>query len=286
MSVIINDFSLTGQFNKEEEFLDSLVDETLPMFKVIQNLGMNILAGHESYLLRVTKEKTLIQFMRLTGSTEIVRLKSLLNAPYWEDEPLSDNKSIYECSYTEKTNTYCLAEALERNIIVMSFNHPEFKESVIAIKKDDNEEYIPNSYNKFILMDILREKGIIDVVSYLIDKHKLDDSFGVTIGKNYFQELCEEAHLSKEDIDFIAADMEKLIRFTENGENSGRLSDTIEGKLKEFRTSLSAKREIRIFYFEVDRKITFLNGFLKKRQTTPPGEIDKAKIIMKRISNQ
>lgn len=120
---------------------------------------------------------------------------------------------------------------------------------------------------------------------YLVQKQKLYNSFGLTIGKNYFEELTEEANLSKEDVNTIGEDIERLIDFTKKGENPGRLSKTIDGKLKEFRTSLAGNREIRIFYFEVDRKITFLNGFLKKTQETPSEEIERAKAIMRKVNN-
>lgn len=285
MSIIINDFSLTGQFNDEEEFFDSLVEETLPMFKILENLDIDILSGYETYSLMITEEKNLMHLMGIKGSAEIARLKSLLTAPFWEEELFSDNESIYECEYTEKTKLYCLAEAFERNISVLSFKHPKFRESIISLSKDGSKKDISNSYNKSILIDILIEKEIIDAVYYLVAKYKLDNSFGLKIGKNYFQELIKEATLSKEDINIIAEDIERLINFTKKGENPKRLSDTIDGKLKEFRTSLSKNREIRIFYFEVNRSITFLNGFLKKTKETPPGEIEKAKMIMRKVGS-
>lgn len=283
MSVIINDFSLTGQFQDEEEFFDSLVEETLPMFKIIENLDIDVLSGYETYSLMVTKERNLMKLMGIKGSAEIARLKSLLIAPFWEDDLFSNNQSIYECKYTKKTKAYCLAEAFERNMSVLSFKHPEFQESIISLKKDGFKNEVSNSYNKSILLDILREKSVINAVYYLVEKYELNSSFGLTIGKNYFDELIKEVSLNKEEINIIAEDIEKLIDFTKKGKNPGRLSDTIEGKLKEFRTSLSQKREIRIFYFEVDRNITFLNGFLKKTEKTPTSEIDKAKAIMKKV---
>lgn len=36
MEVIINDFSLDGQFNGEEEFLDSLFEYTIPMIEQLK----------------------------------------------------------------------------------------------------------------------------------------------------------------------------------------------------------------------------------------------------------
>lgn len=99
----------------------------------------------------VTKEKSLMHLMGMKGSAEIARLKILLTAPFWEEELFSNNESIYECEYTEKRKAYCLSEAFERNISIMSFKHSKFRESIISLKKDGNEKYISNSYNKSML---------------------------------------------------------------------------------------------------------------------------------------
>lgn len=182
----------------------------------------------------------------------------------------------------KEENSFCIAEALERNLPVVSFEHEKFKESTIPIKKDELEYTVKNLFNQAILLEIFRENKQISELKYLLLKHSLTKSFGLKHGKNYFQELVDSCSLSEEDVKVIIDDMGKLIDYTKNGENPGRLTGSIDGKLKEFRTSLSNKREIRFFYFESGRKIIFMNGFLKKTQKTPQEEIDKAKRIMKK----
>lgn len=73
-------------------------------------------------------------------------------------------------------------------------------------------------------------------------------------GKNYFSELVQNASLSVDDEEYIINDMEKLINFFNVGDNPGDLSDTIDGKLKEFRTSLTNNRQIRFFTLKRIRK--------------------------------
>ncbi|MCB2287638.1 type II toxin-antitoxin system RelE/ParE family toxin [Clostridium algidicarnis] len=288
MNVIINDFSLDGQFNDMEVFIDSLFDNTIPMLDILDSLEIQILSSYAIYDLKVTEDTTLYDIIKIKGVPEITKFKKQLNElffdePFWEAEPLSDNDSTYENNFSNKVRSYCLAEALERDNPVLSFEHDDFKDSTIVIKKDGADSKINNLYNKKTLIEIFREIGIIDSLKYLLLKHNLKYSFGLSLGKNYFKDLCEETHLKEADINIIVNDINRLIDFTCKDLNPGRLSKPIDGKLKEFRTSLSDSKEIRIFYFEVQRRIVFLNGFLKKTQQTPKNEIDKAKILMDKL---
>lgn len=284
MEVIINDFSLDGQFSDEEQFVDSLYEYTLPMLKDLEKVEATIIRSYYSYESKVTNDKTLNDILTTRGNPEITKLKGqlqkmFLEEPYWEDS-LRSVEDIYECAFTDKKSQFCLAEALERNISVLSFEHDKFKKSTIEINKNNESNCIKNLFNKEVMLQILREDKIITHLDFIILKHSMNESFGLKKGKNYFDELVESAALSLDDQSYIISDMDKLMFFSRNGENPGDLSKTIEGKLKEFRTSLTNNRQIRFFYFEKDKKLIFMNGFLKKTQKTPNGEIDRAKRIM------
>ena len=284
MEVIINDFSLDGQFNGEEEFLDSLYEYTIPMIEQLKSIGICIIRSYYSYDSKVTKEKSLSDLLKTKGNPEITKLKGLLHnlffeEPFWETD-LKSMEEIYESEFTEYKSNFCLAEALERKIPVMSFEHEKFKENMIGIKKNKELRYIKNLFNKEVMLQIFREDRVISHLDFIILKYNMGESFGLKKGKNYFNELVEEASLSLDDESYIVSDMDKLINFFIKGENPGNLSKTIEGKLKEFRTSLTNNRQIRFFYFEYGRKIIFMNGFLKKTQKTPSSEIEKARRIM------
>lgn len=284
MDVIINDFSLNGQFSDEEQFVESLYKSTLPILNSLEEVGVNILRSYYSYEANVTNDKTLNDLLITRGNPEITKLKRQLQKmffeePYWEDS-LKSVEEIYDCVFTEKKSEFCLAEALERNIPVLSFEHDKFNESKIEINKNNENNYIDNLFNKEIMLQVLREHRTIGHLDFLVLKHSLKESFGLKNGKNYFDELVERSGLSLDDQSYIISDMDKLINFLRNGENPGDLSKTIDGKLKEFRTSLTNNRQIRFFYFEKGKKIIFMNGFLKKTQKTPASEIDRAKRLM------
>lgn len=284
MGVIINEFSLDGQFNDIDDFLDSLNDSTLPMLDRLKELRINILSSYNSYALLVTKDKSLHDMMTIRSSAEIGKFKRklqelLYDDPFW-DTDMKSTSGIYECDYTEERSGYCLAEAIERNFPVLSFEHIKFKEKLIEIKKNSEINYIKNLFDEDIMLQIFRFDRKISHLEYIIFKYSIIESFGLKDGKNYFEELVESAKLSLDDQSYIISDMDKLINFFIKKENPGNLSKTIEGKLKEFRTSLTNNRQIRFFYFENDKKIIFMNGFLKKTQRTPTYQIDRAKGIM------
>lgn len=284
MDVVINDFSLDGQFSNEEEFIDSLYENILPMLKNLDKVNATILRSYYSYESKVTNSKTLNDLLITKGNPEITKLKGQLqkmffDEPYWEDS-LRSVKEIYDCEYTEKKSQFCLAEALERSVPILSFKHDKFSESTVKINKNKQLHYINNLFNNEVMLQILRENNVITHLNYIILKYNMYESFGLKDDKNFFMELVDDSKLSLDDQGYIISDMEKLIKFLAEGENPGDLSKTIDGKLKEFRTSLTNNRQIRFFYFEEGKKIIFLNGFLKKTQKTPNAEIERAKKIM------
>lgn len=287
MEVIINDLSLNAQFEDIDDFLDSLNECTIPILDILEKLNIQILSSYNSFGLMVTKDKTLYDILAIKGSPEIRKFKRQLqelffDEPYWDSNPKSIN-NIYECSFTSENNKYCLAEALERSCSVISFENDQFKEITIIIRKDGKCHLVNNFYNKDGLLDVFRENGQISQLDYLLQKYSLSESFGMRVGKNYFDEFIQEASLVGEDVEKIINDIERFILLLKENKDLGRLSKPIEGKLKEFRTSISDSREIRIFYIEKSAKVIFLNGFLKKTQKTPEREIEKAKNIMSKL---
>lgn len=139
---------------------------------------------------------------------EITKLKSQLNEilfdePYWEHDIKSNSGSIYECEFTDELEAYCLAEALERKFPVISFEHEKFKNDRISIKRDDVEENVLNIYDCKNALDILKGIDKISSFNYLCKKYGLKDSFGLSIGKNLFEDFVKDASLDPSDIDNV-----------------------------------------------------------------------------------
>lgn len=288
MSVIINDLSIDGQFSDVDEFCDNILEQMIPILDILNDLDINVLKGYNTYNLNITKSEKLIDIMKVRGKPEITKLKSqlskmFLDEPYWESDKKSNTGSIYECEFTDELEGYCIAEAFEREVPVLSFEHNRFKNNKILIKKDDIEENVLNIYDYNNALDTFKESGKISPFEYLSERYKFKDSFGLSMGKNLFNDFIEEASLLPEDVDILIKDLIKFIDSDKKGIHIDRYSDHIEGKLHEFRTNITNNRQIRIFYFKREDEIIFLNGFLKKTQKTPPRQIEAAKKILKEL---
>lgn len=284
MEVVLNDLSLEGQFDTVEEFSESLLQYTLPTLEILKNNQIEVLKSYMMYNLMVTPTHKFADIMQLSGDPVLSKLRSQLHSlygeePYWEDDSQCNEDAIYSCKYTESFNGYCIAEALERNAWIYSFENEKFIDEFLEITKNGEVHRLINFFEPNMLIKSLLDLRIITMPQYLGLKYKSDKSFGIGINKDYFSELVEEASLSAEDIEIITEDIERLISLIKEGANLGRLSDTFDNGLREFRTSLDHRREIRIFYYLENNNPIFLNGFLKKTQKTPPSQIQKAERI-------
>ncbi|WP_252235871.1 hypothetical protein [Clostridium sp. ZS1] len=78
MDIIINDFSLDGQFSGDEQFIESLYENTLPILTDLEKVDATILRSYYSYEAKVTKDKTLNDLLITRGNPEITKLKGQL----------------------------------------------------------------------------------------------------------------------------------------------------------------------------------------------------------------
>ena len=58
--------------------------------------------------------------------------------------------------------------------------------------------------------------------------------------------------------------------------------DSVEADICEYRISISSNREFRLFFLW-KKELIFLNGFIKKTETTPAAEKRKAREIASRL---
>lgn len=290
MEYVLNEFSIDEQFDDVDDFLDSLQGVTLPVLKKLHEKDINLLKSNDIYSCKVTKDKTFYEMLQSRNYPEINRIKSLLaqlflDNPYWDYDSKCKEESIYICNFTKSTNNYCIAEALERNNSLLSFEHDSFKSSNVEIIKDGKINNVANIYNKESLLEELLYSKYIMYNQYLCDKYKNIITFCVINNKNYFEEFVAENSLSEEDVYNIIKDVESLIYKYNNGLDLGRLSKTIEDYY-EFRTSISNNRQIRIFYIMEGNNFVFLNCLLKKQQATPESAKVKARSLIKEYKNK
>lgn len=289
MEIIFNDYSLTAQFETDEDFMDSLIKFTIPLLDVLKKCSSIVLKKYETYSLKVTSDISLYDLLTnhtYSGRSELQKLRSLLveltNTPYWEEAPKSNPKSMYSTEYTglfsgETPN--CFSEAYERDSVVLSIENEYFKKNAISIKKDDKNDLINNFYNLDSSAEVLFQKGEISFSELL---HSISN--GVNIS---FYMYNESIYIDKEFTDetFSNADVAKIVQHFKNwvlgittGSMIARLTDSINYKgisYNEIRITLDDKREFRMFYKLFESKYVFFNMLLKDTPTTP--EYIKAK---------
>lgn len=259
---ILNDYSIDGQFEDIEIFLDSLIDHTIPLLIIMDNYKLDLLKSYEMYNLKITKDISIFDLLNKRNYPEIVRFKSLLNKilydnPYWEKEDINQN---------------CITEAFKRSTGLISFEHEEYLSDRVEYLHEGILQMIPNSYNKIQLLEELREKGTIGVGEYLEKKFPVIQSFCNVDVKNYFEDFIKDNNIKQDEVDKIIKDLNDFMNKYLSKKDMGRLSKTIGTNLYEFRTTIADAKEVRILYCLNKSRLVFLNCFIKKQQKTPEGE--------------
>lgn len=295
MDLIMNDFSITGQFESLDEFLDSIYTNTLPMLNGIYSQDNNLYKTYNAYDLKIFDDvtiNTLIQNSKYNAYSEVSSLKimlcSLLEEPYWEDDPCTDYDSDYECKYMGKftgKEPNCFSEALERKANLISFEHNEFKDFKIDILKNIENFYINNAFNKESLGEILFRNKEIGFSEYLMSKkHQIDIIFSNRRSVYFADEPYTSGQIDYNDVISIKKDFDKSLEYIAQGNLTSRFSDSINHKgytYYEFRCSLANSREFRIYYCIHKRKYVYFNSVIKKTQTINKAIKDKSVELIK-----
>lgn len=292
MDIVINDESLDGQFKTIEEFADSVYERTIPMMKAIEENGLCLLKSQQTYERRITKEKTLYDLCMISNFPEIQMLKKTLlgiicDEPFWENEEKTEHNANYRCEFMKQGIPNCITEAYERNGMLLSFQHENFEESVVKIYKNGEEGKVKNASTKEMCAEHLFNLGYIDIIKFLLCMNfSRSICFYSENGKCYAKEALCENNLNISDWKNICEDLRYMFQTIEKGEISRFSKDISDDsvRLYEFRTTISDKREFRLFYIYKDNQICFLNGCVKKEQKTPKVDLALAKKLAKKIN--
>lgn len=262
MMYILNNYSIDEQFEDTDDFLDSLMEHTIPLFNIMGTYNIDLLKDYKIYDLKIVNGISIFEILNKRNYPEILKFKSLLHKilsdnPYWEGENINHD---------------CIDEAFKRNAGLISFEHKKYLGDSVKYIHEDILYMIPNSYNKIQLLEELRKKEIIDVGEYLEKKFIIIQSFCIIGGKNYFEDFIKANDIKKDEINKIASDLNYFMGKYLDKQDLGRLSGNLEANLFEFRTTITNAKEVRILYCLNKSKLIFLNCFIKKQQKTPEGE--------------
>lgn len=161
MDVILNDFSLQGQYASLDDFADSLEKNVFPCMELSKVLPICFfLKSHTTYEQKITQNETLETCLRNYRSKTVFQYlrvfisKYILSQPFWND----DKKTPPESSAT------CLTEAFYRNGTLLSFIPNEGfdgKYAVVFVK--DKSEKVSNVTDKRSFLECLDEKNVFSL---------------------------------------------------------------------------------------------------------------------------
>lgn len=194
MELLLNELSLTGQFDSVEDFVERGVMNVLQVLHELRDEDQ-VLKKYDFYNCQVTPQHTIHEV--LTGNVSRthdelrkfkIHLSRVFSDPYWEDDPRQDPISQYLFEAVSVTGT-SLAEAYERNQIIISFVHQNFQDSPIPIIKKGNQRMIDNLFEEGQYITFLYTRGLLTTFS-LRNKARFARTNHIRQGRVVYREIA------------------------------------------------------------------------------------------------
>jgi len=178
--ILINELSLNGQFNSVNEFINGALIKFNALLNEIKGPNVLLYKNHLFYESKITGDTTIYNILVGTISRqydEIRKMKSglvyLFEEPYWENNQ-KHSPDIFYLFMENCVTGQSLAEACERDKIVISFIHPNFSSKSLLILKENTEVTLDNPVNRIDYIEMAYNKNIIDCEEYCKKKFKGD----------------------------------------------------------------------------------------------------------------
>ena len=284
MEIVLNDYSLNGQFESTEDFVLWIHAEWKKLFDHLLENKIPVYKKSDFYSRKITEAETIQDILRQTGDPLLYEIRSfIVNAafskPYWDEEGVgrTDLSNAYKCLCDDDLPN-CFSEAIERDKVILSVKNEEFIDEFYPYSKNEEHgklinvvEY--NSFLRWLLTSSSRD------VRYVFENYRFERKikFAEVSGKCYAQETILQNNLTVDDKIHVLLNISELIRGLSTG-TKNRFWDKLSDEIFEYRISISAGREFRLLFVQSEA-IIFLNGFVKKEQKTPHYEIERAKRI-------
>lgn len=286
MELILNDYSVSGQFISYDDFTDYVLDVLAPILDLVIENQIPFLKRQSFYDCKITKELSLNDILMHTGDPVIYKIRNYISQlgyqpPYWDDSPLSQKTIEYQYP-AEDDEPNCFTEVIERKGALLSFPCDGYDTESFLCKRDDETVVIQNvketkSFLHTYLLDDIRN------TRYVIEKYPFQNQTKIILatvkGRCYAEEALLNNGLNLEDMKKFLYAVPRMIEGLTRGEKNDYW-DMLRKGIFEFRIRVSSNRIFRLLFFQRGG-IIFLNGFIKKQQTTPNSEIEKAELIKK-----
>jgi hypothetical protein len=196
MEIIINELSLIGQFEDENNFFDSF-DCVLRILKIIDELKFTLSKEHNLFKSKITDELIFRDVLKLR-SDRARRMKRFVSKlvdspPFWNENKkhnCDNDKYIYNSKNICNTS---LAESCERDKIIISFKHSNFSNKNLEVQKNSINIDIFNIMNKDDFLEYLLEHNKIKILDYCNLKFKNSNlDFSKIENKKEFTKLDDQ----------------------------------------------------------------------------------------------
>lgn len=194
MELLLNELSLSGQFASIDHFVEHGVLNVLQVFTELHDED-RVLKKYDFYSYQVTPSKSIHDV--LTGSVSRtydklrkfkIHLSQVFDSPYWEEDQRHNANSEYSFGAVSVSST-SLAEACERDRIIISFIHENFGNTPIAVKRRAEDIAIDNLFEEGHYTTLLHARGLLTVFS-LKNRTLFTRTNLVRQGKPVFQEIA------------------------------------------------------------------------------------------------
>lgn len=159
MEFILNEESLTGQFTTVENFLKSLKNN-IRCFQIIRKSGDNIISKTENFYDQyVTSDKRICDLRSCQCSEELLAFQfqleqEIYSLPHWDKDPKHDLSEIYWWNGRDMTATG-MAEAVERDHMLLSFDMDKFRDCALHILINNAEKVVQSIYTPQYLVKMV-----------------------------------------------------------------------------------------------------------------------------------
>lgn len=263
MEVLINELSLHGQYQSENHFVETGATPFVAVLKELNNSRDVVYKKYDLYSYHITQELSLFNFLtsqtaRITDITR--RLKSLLSGfildePYWEDSQKHSLDSSYIFN-NENVVTSSLAEACERDRVIISFKSDKFNTNEIKINKDDSEQItLNNFFYKGHCNELNRKNNYINIDEYCVTRFKgdkldfsqIDNKLGFALLKKEDEDLFIDAFRKFTELSWQQINVDDALDYKPYPDND-KVFKNIPYKIHKFRVT----QKYRCFGYTID----------------------------------
>ncbi len=197
MDVILNDFSLQGQYASLDDFAESLIKNVFPCMELSKVLPICfLLKSYNTYNQKVTQTETLMSCLRnCRSNTAFQYLKAfisqyIIRQPYWEDNQKTPPEVLANC----------LTEAFFRNGALLSFvpNKGYVGKCTTVFVKEKNEKVF-NVTDKKSFLECLDEKKLFPLACNNISFGGTSCKFSVHTGQSESRHKEPHFHIRTAD---------------------------------------------------------------------------------------